>query len=35
MVGHPDMPQFKFEPDEIDAILSYLESVAPARKASR
>lgn len=27
MVGHPDMPEFQFEPDEIDAIISYLQSI--------
>jgi cytochrome c len=26
-VGHPDMPEFKFDPDEIGAILEYLKSV--------
>lgn len=25
MSGHPDMPEFVFEPDEIDAIIGYLE----------
>jgi mono/diheme cytochrome c family protein len=34
VVGHPDMPVFRFEPGEIDAILAYLESVAPARRTS-
>ncbi len=27
VVGHPDMPAFAFEPDEIEALLSYLESI--------
>ena len=27
VVGHPDMPAWSFEPDEIDALLAYLESV--------
>lgn len=27
--GHSAMPQFAFEPAEIDAILSYLNSLAP------
>ena len=27
VVGHPDMPEFKFEPDEIDAMLAYLDSI--------
>jgi cytochrome c len=26
-VGHPDMPEFVFEPDEVGAILSYLNSI--------
>jgi cytochrome c len=26
-VGHPDMPEFVFEPDDIAAILAYLNSV--------
>ncbi len=26
-VGHPDMPEFIFEPDEIAAILAYLKSI--------
>jgi cytochrome c len=37
--GHPDMPEFRFEVDDVDAILAYLESiqekgtgVAPAAK---
>jgi hypothetical protein len=25
--GHPDMPEFRFEVDEVDAILAYLESI--------
>jgi cytochrome c len=25
--GHPDMPEFVFEPQEIKAILSYLQSI--------
>jgi mono/diheme cytochrome c family protein len=35
--GHPDMPEFRFEIDDVDAILAYLESIqekpvgAPAR----
>jgi cytochrome c len=28
--GHPDMPEFVFQPDEIDAILAYLGTLAPA-----
>ena len=26
-VGHPDMPEFVFEPDEIAAILAYLKAI--------
>lgn len=25
--GHPDMPEFTFEPDEVDAIVGYLDSL--------
>jgi mono/diheme cytochrome c family protein len=25
--GHPDMPEFVFQPDEINAILAYLDSL--------
>lgn len=28
-VGHSGMPEFRFQPDEIDAILSYIASVSP------
>jgi mono/diheme cytochrome c family protein len=28
--GHPDMPEFMFEPDDIAAIVSYLRSLLPA-----
>jgi len=27
MTGHPDMPPFQLEPDDIDALLTYLESI--------
>ena len=26
-VGHPDMPEFVFEPDDVGAILDYLKSI--------
>jgi cytochrome c len=26
-VGHPDMPEFVFEPDDVGAILAYLKSI--------
>jgi cytochrome c len=29
--GHPDMPVFIFEPDEIGAIVAYLNSLGPKR----
>jgi mono/diheme cytochrome c family protein len=25
--GHPDMPEFVADPDQIDAILAYIESL--------
>ena len=25
--GHPDMPEFVFEPDEVGAIIAYLKSI--------
>ena len=27
LVGHPDMPEFAFEPAQIDALLAYLQSI--------
>ncbi len=30
--GHPDMPEFVFEPDEVVAITTYLESLKPQSK---
>lgn len=27
VVGHADMPEFQFTPDEIDAVLAYLENL--------
>lgn len=29
IVTHKDMPQFVFDPDEIEAILSFIDSLAP------
>ena len=26
-VGHPDMPVFRFEPDEVDALIDYIKSI--------
>jgi len=31
--GHPDMPEFVFQPAEIEAILAYLGTLAPAPEA--
>jgi cytochrome c len=31
VTGHPDMPESKFEPSEISAILAYLSSLEPAK----
>lgn len=28
VVGHPDMPEFQFEPGQISAFLAYLESIS-------
>jgi mono/diheme cytochrome c family protein len=30
--GHPDMPEFVFEPPEINAIIAYLSTLAPPAK---
>lgn len=30
--GHPDMPEFVFEPDEVAAIVTYLASLQPETK---
>ena len=27
VVGHPDMPEWQFEPKDIDALLAYIESI--------
>ena len=32
MSGHPDMPQFVFQPAEIEALVAYLNTLAPARR---
>jgi mono/diheme cytochrome c family protein len=32
VVGHPAMPQFAFDPPEIDALLSYLRSLGPRNR---
>ncbi len=28
IVGHPDMPQFRFGPKEVDALIAYLKSLS-------
>jgi cytochrome c len=32
--GHPDMPEFRFEIDDVDAILAYLESIQEKREGT-
>ena len=32
--GHPDMPEFVFQPDEIEAILTYLGTLMPPQDAA-
>jgi mono/diheme cytochrome c family protein len=27
LIGHPDMPVFRFEPQDVDALLAYLQSI--------
>jgi cytochrome c len=27
LVGHPDMPEFNLDPDQIDSLLAYLQSI--------
>lgn len=29
IVGHPDMPEFRFEPDDIDALIAFMQSLQP------
>lgn len=36
LVGHGPMPEFQFEPDQIDALIAYLRSVQnPMRRAKK
>jgi cytochrome c len=30
-VGHPAMPEFRFEPDDVDALTAYLQSIQSDR----
>jgi cytochrome c len=32
--GHPDMPEFRFEIDDVDAILAYLQSIQEGRQVA-
>ena len=32
VVGHPDMPEFSFDPDEVDALIAFIESVQPGNQ---
>lgn len=29
LVGHPDMPEFTLDPDEINALLTYMDTLTP------
>jgi len=31
-VGHPEMPQFEFSPEQSDALIAYLKSIQPQTK---
>ena len=31
-VGHPEMPQFEFSPEQSDALIAYLKSIQPQAK---
>lgn len=31
VVGHPDMPEWQFEPQDVEAILTYIESIQQAQ----
>lgn len=33
--GHPDMPEFVFQPEEIEAILAYLDTLVPANDSGK
>jgi len=34
LTGHPQMPQFTFDPDEVEAIIAYLKSIQTRQGAS-
>ncbi len=31
MVGHPDMPEFRFMPDDVEDLIAYLDSIQERR----
>ncbi len=31
MVGHPDMPEFRFRPDDVAALIAYLDTIQEKR----
>ena len=33
VVGHPAMPEFRFDPPEIDALLAYLQSLSVGKRS--
>lgn len=35
VVSHKDMPQFTFDPDEIDALLAFIDALVPADAPGR
>lgn len=34
LTGHPSMPEFRFQPDEVSAILAYLKSIQAKQHAA-
>lgn len=34
MVGHPAMPQFRFDPDQIENLIAYLKTLEPHKPRS-
>lgn len=35
LVGHPAMPEFQFQPPDVDAIIAYLKSIQTQQNAQR
>lgn len=35
LVGHGPMPEFEFEPDQIDGLIAYLKSIQSPRKRAK